>query len=193
MFQTQLSRRLVSVVCGFILCLPLLFAQNKVVKGIVVDDTDQGVIGAAVMIKGTTNGIATDVDGKFEISCKPSDVLVISSVGYDNQEVTVGNKTELRIVLSISQELLDDVVVIGYGTTRAKNFTGSVDVLKMTDSPVADLGLSNLADMLRGRLSGVVFGAESPTVGGNASIRVRGRRSIASTSSNPLLVVNGVI
>ena len=193
MFQTQLSRRLVSVVCGFILCLPLLFAQNKVVKGIVVDDTDQGVIGAAVMIKGTTNGIATDVDGKFEISCKPSDVLVISSVGYDNQEVTVGNKTELRIVLSISQELLDDVVVIGYGTTRAKNFTGSVDVLKMTDSPVADLGLTNLADMLRGRLSGVVFGAESPTVGGNASIRVRGRRSIASTSSNPLLVVNGVI
>ncbi len=192
MNKTNLIKRVAVVFCGLVLSLTA-FAQNRIVKGVVLDDTDQGVIGAAVMIKGTTTGVATDVDGRFELSCAPTDVLVISSVGYDEVEVTVGNQTELTIRLNISSELLDDVVVIGYGTTRAKNFTGSVDVMKTADSPVADLGLSNVSDMIRGRMSGVVMGAESPTVGGNASIRVRGRRSINSTSSAPLLVVNGVI
>ena len=193
MNKMQFSRRLVTMVFGLILSLPLLMAQNKTVRGTVIDDTDQPVIGAAVMVKGTSNGVATDIDGKFEINCAPADVLVISSIGYDEVEMTVGDRTEITVRLEISQELLDDVVVIGYGTTRAKNFTGSVDVLKMSDSPVADLGLNNLADVLRGRLSGVNLGAESATVGSNTSILVRGRRSIASTSSAPLLVVNGVI
>ena len=193
MRSNNLFKRLVTILLGVVLSLPMLLAQNKSVKGVVLDETDQGVIGAAVMIKGTNNGVATDIDGNFVITCAPTDVLVISSIGYKDTEVPVGDKTSLTIHLTVDQELLDDVVVIGYGTTRAKNFTGSVDVIKMSDSPVADLGLTNLADMLRGRLSGVVFGAESATVGGNASIRVRGRRSIASTSSNPLLVVNGVI
>ena len=157
----QLLRRVAVAACGFVLSLPVLFAQNKLVKGVVLDDTDQGVIGAAVMIKGTSTGVATDVDGKFELSCAPGDVLVVSSVGYDEVEVTVGDQTNLTIRLNIAQEILDDVVVIGYGTTRAKNFTGSVDVVKMSESPVADLGLSNVSDMIRGRLSGVVMGAES--------------------------------
>ena len=186
-------KRIAALACGFVLSLPLLLAQNKTVKGVVVDDTDLGVIGAAVMIKGTSNGVATDIDGNFEISCKPEDVLVISSIGYETAEIPVGNQTNIRVVLQTSQEFLDDVVVIGYGTTRAKNFTGSVDVMKTADSPVADLGLNTVSDMIRGRMSGVVMGAESATVGSNASIRVRGRRSINSTSSSPLLVVNGVI
>ena len=191
--KKQAFKRLVSLLGGLMISLPMMFAQNRLVSGTVVDDTDQGVIGAAVMIKGQTTGVATDVDGKFELSCSPSDVLVVTSMGYDDVEVTVGDKTSFRIVLKISQEVLDDVVVIGYGTTRAKNFTGSVDVMKMEDSPIANLGLNNVSDMLRGRLSGVIMGAESATVGSNASIRVRGRRSLGSTSSSPLLVVNGVI
>ncbi len=191
--KKQAFKRLVSLLGGLMISLPMMFAQNRLVSGTVVDDTDQGVIGAAVMIKGQTTGVATDVDGKFELSCSPSDVLVVTSMGYDDVEVTVGDKTSFRIVLKISQEVLDDVVVIGYGTTRAKNFTGSVDVMKMEDSPISNLGLNNVSDMLRGRLSGVIMGAESSTVGSNASIRVRGRRSLGSTSTSPLLVVNGVI
>ena len=193
MNKKSLLMRIVAVICGLVLSLPLLLAQNKTVKGVILDETDQGVIGAAVMIKGTNTGVATDIDGNFELICSPRDVLVISSIGYKETEVTVGDKTVFTIRLELDQELLDDVVVIGYGTTRAKNFTGSVDVMKTADSPVADLGLSSVSDMMRGRLSGVVMGSESPTVGGNASIRVRGRRSINSTSSSPLLVVNGVI
>ena len=192
--KKQAFRRLASLLGGLIVSLPMLLAQSRLVSGTVVDDTDQGVIGAAVMIKGqTATGVATDADGRFELKCSPDDVLVVSSMGYDEVEIPVGDKTSFRIVLKVSQELLDDVVVVGYGTTRAKNFTGSVDVMKMEDSPIANLGLNNVSDMLRGRLSGVIMGAESTTVGSNASIRVRGRRSLGSTSSSPLVVVNGVI
>ena len=88
----------------------------------------------------------------MQVNVKTGDVLVVSSVGYDDVEIAVTDKTAspLKVTLTISQELLDDVVVIGYGTTRAKNFTGSVDVVKMEDSPVSDLGIRNLSDMLRG-------------------------------------------
>ena len=190
----NLPKRLLLTLWGIVLGASLLSAQNKTVKGVVLDETDQGVIGAAVMIKGTTTGVATDIDGAFEINCAPSDVLVVTSIGYKDVEVAVGDRTNITVKMELDTQILDDVVVIGYGTTRAKNFTGSVDVMKTDgDAPVANLGLSNVADMMRGRLSGVVMGAESANVGGNASIRVRGRRSINSTSSAPLLVVNGVI
>ena len=113
MNKTNLIKRLAVVFCGLVLSLTA-FAQNRIVKGVVLDDTDQGVIGAAVMIKGTTTGVATDIDGKFELSCAPTDILVISSVGYDEVEITVGDQTDITVRLNISSELLDDVVVIGY-------------------------------------------------------------------------------
>ena len=175
----NLLERLLLVLCCFVFSASLLSAQNKTVKGVVLDETDQGVIGAAVMVKGTTTGVATDVDGNFELGVKTGDVLVITSIGYKDVEVTVDDRTSYTIRMELDNQILDDVVVIGYGTTRAKNFTGSVDVMKTDENaPVANLGLNNVADMMRGRLSGVVMGAESATVGGNASIRVRGRRSI---------------
>lgn len=190
-------RKLVSLICVSLLAFVFLgsdaYAQSHNVRGKVVDEFGEGVIGAAVMVKGTSNGVATDNDGTFQISCSATDVLVISCIGYDDVEVTPGNRDNITVSLSISQELLDDVVVIGYGTTRAKNFTGSVDVVKMSDSPVADLGLSTASDLIRGRLSGVVMGAEASTLGQKASILVRGKKSINSTSTSPLIVVNGVI
>lgn len=193
----RITKRILSILSVvavmFSLSVESAFAQNRMLKGVVVDDTDLGVIGAAVMIKGTTTGVATDMDGNFLLSCKTGDVLVISSVGYDDVEYTVTEKDNVTIRLSVAQEILDDVVVIGYGTTRAKNFTGSVDVMKMEDSPVADLALNTASDMLRGRMSGVVMGAESASTGSKSSILVRGRKSINSTSTMPLLVVNGVI
>ena len=179
MNKMQFSRRLVMMVFGLILSLPLLMAQNKTVRGTVIDDTDQPVIGAAVMVKGTSNGVATDIDGKFEINCAPADVLVISSIGYDEVEMTVGDRTEITVRLEISQELLDDVVVIGYGTTRAKNFTGSVDVVKMSESPVADLGLSNVSDMT---VSSSVFSSDA--------LPARILRNSSTTSQPPSVSVS---
>lgn len=189
-------QKVLAVICMSFVALFLtgsIWAQTRNVSGTVVDESGQGVIGAAVMLKGTSTGVATDVDGRFLINCPSDAVLVISSIGFDEVEVSVKGKSELNIVMQVSQELLDDVVVIGYGTTRAKNFTGSVDVVKMSDSPVADMGLQSSSDLLRGRLSGVIIGAESTNVGQNASILVRGQKSISATSTAPLLVVDGVI
>ena len=138
MRSNNFFERLLLVLCGFILGASLLSAQNKTVKGVVLDETDQGVIGAAVMIKGTTTGVATDVDGNFELACKPGDVLVITSIGYKDVEITVDNRTSYTIKMELDNQILDDVVVIGYGTTRAKNFTGSVDVMKTDQGDPVD-------------------------------------------------------
>ena len=169
-------RKLLELLCLSGLALLLsgaMWAQTRTVRGTIVDETGQGVIGAAVIVKGTTNGVAADEDGRFQISCSPGSVLVISSIGYDEVEVTVGNQNDITVQLNVARELLDDVVVIGYGTTRAKNFTGSVDVVKMSDSPVADMGLQTTSDLLRGRLSGVVIGAESSRTGGERCLAPR--------------------
>ncbi len=189
-------RKVLAVICLSLVASFLAgstWAQTRNVSGTVVDESGQGVIGAAVMLKGTTTGVATDVDGRFVIDCPSDAILVFSSIGFEDVEIAVKGKKELTVVMSVSQELLDDVVVIGYGTTRAKNFTGSVDVVKMSDSPVAEMGLQSASDLLRGRLSGVIIGAEQSTVGQNASILVRGKKSINSTSTAPLVVLNGVI
>lgn len=168
-----------------------LSAQNLKVSGTVVDQNGDPMIGAGVFEKGTTNGVVTDLNGTFQIVVPEGSILVFSSVSFLPQEVPAS--AQMKVTMEEDREMLEEVVVIGYGTTRAKNFTGSVDVMKMSDSPVADLGLTNASDMIRGRLSGVIMGAESATVGSNSSIMVRGRKSINSTSTAPLLVVNGVI
>ena len=168
-----------------------LSAQNLKVSGTVVDQNGDPMIGAGVFEKGTTNGVVTDLNGTFQIVVPEGSILVFSSVSFLTQEVPAS--AQMKVTMEEDREMLEEVVVIGYGTTRAKNFTGSVDVMKMSDSPVADLGLTNASDMIRGRLSGVIMGAESATVGSNSSIMVRGRKSINSTSTAPLLVVNGVI
>ena len=189
-------KRVLAVICMSLTAVLLAggaWAQTRSVSGTVVDESGQGIIGAAVMLKGTANGVATDEDGRFLIDCPSDAVLVISSIGFDEVQVSVKGKNNINVVMQISQELLDDVVVIGYGTTRAKNFTGSVDVVKMSDSPVAEMGLQSASDLLRGRLSGVLIGAESSEVGKNASILVRGQKSINATSTAPLIVLNGVI
>ncbi len=175
------------------LCVGSAVAQNVSVKGTVFDENSEPVIGATVRVKGSTDGAISDLDGRFTIGAKVGDVITISYVGYNDQEVKVKNGSPLTITLQPDQKVLNEVVVIGYGTTKAKNFTGSVDVLNMKDSPVADMGMTSLSSMLRGRLAGVNLSAESGMVGGNPSIQIRGQKSIGSTSENPLIVLNGVI
>lgn len=169
-------------------------AQSANVSGNVVDENKEGVIGATIKIAGaSTVGTITDLDGNFTIKANPGDTLVISYIGYDDRKVVYDGHGNLKISLKPSEKILDEVVVIGYGTTKAKNFTGSVDVVKMEDSPIADMGLTSANDMLRNRMSGVIFGSESGTVGSSSSIQIRGQKSIKSTSEEPLIILNGVI
>ncbi|WP_374163284.1 TonB-dependent receptor plug domain-containing protein [Arcticibacter sp. MXS-1] len=160
--------------------------QHKII-GVVSDETGQSVIGASVRIKGTTTGAQTDTDGRFSLSANSNSVIVVSYVGYLPQEIPVGTKTEFRIVLKEDARLLNEVVVVGYGTVRKKDLTGSlssVGAKVIQEKPVANIG-----EALQGRAAGVQI-VNSGTPGSNVSIRVRGLGSI--NNSDPLLVIDGV-
>lgn len=186
-------KRFLSFAVLLLWCVPFILAQGSLeVTGKVVDVMNEPMIGVSVLEKGTTNGIVTDLDGNFRLSVNQGATLVFSYVGYLSQELKAKAGT-MNVTLQEDTKLLDEVVVIGYGTVKAKNFTGSVDMVKMSDSPIADLNLTSATDLLRGRLSGVIMGAESGDVGTSSSILIRGQKSINSTSEEPLIILNGVI
>ena len=186
-------KRLATTALVLMLCVASTWAQSQVqVTGKVTDHLGEPLIGVSIQEKGTTNGIVTDLDGNYSLNVAQGATLVFSYVGYTTQELPVTDGT-LDVTMREDNELLDEVVVIGYGTTKAKNFTGSVDVIKMNESPIADIGLANASSLLRGRMSGVILGSETAEVGKSTSILVRGRKSIGSTDDNPLIILNGVI
>lgn len=168
------------------------FAQqmNKV-TGIVLDSQGDPIIGANIVEKGTTNGTITDVDGIFTLYVPVNAILKISYIGYEDREIAVNNKTNLEIRLTENIELIDEVVVIGYGTTTKRNFTGSVSSLKLENSPIALSPNMNALESLKGSVSGLDIGATN-SAGGQPSMQVRGQNSI-SGSNDPLIVVDGII
>ena len=162
-------------------------AQSKTVSGTVVDKAGEPVIGASVVVKGTTNGTITDFDGNFSLQGVPNDgTIQISFVGYKTQDVSVAGKSTVQVTLVEDTEMLDEVVVVGYGVQKKSDVTGaliSVDSKKLNARPVA-----NAFEALQGKAAGVdITSSERPgTVG---SIRIRGQRSITA-SSDPLYVVD---
>ena len=167
-------------------------AQEGKVRGRIVDGAGEPVIGANVVVKGTTNGTITDFDGNYTIEGVPADgVLVISYIGYLSQEIPVGNQSAINVTLKEDTQLLDEVVVIGYGTTTRKDFTGSVSSMKLENSPVALVANTNALETLKGSVGGLDIGATN-TAGGQPSMLVRGQNSI-SGNNDPLLIVDGVI
>ncbi len=171
-----------------------MWAQRSTIKvsGTVLDSGNEPLIGAAVMIAGTTTGVVTDIDGAFSIDLPSPSTLVVSSIGYVTQEIQVNASTTLTIVLQDDNELIEESVVIGYGTTTRKNFTGSVSSVSMTDSPILNTSVSNTFALLDGVVTGVNF-SKSGEASASPSMLVRGQKSIASTSTNPLIVLDGVI
>ena len=162
-------------------------AQSKTVSGTVVDKAGEPVIGASVVVKGTTNGTITDFDGNFSLQGVPNNgTIQISFVGYKTQDVSVAGKSTVQVTLVEDTEMLDEVVVVGYGVQKKSDVTGaliSVDSKKLNARPVA-----NAFEALQGKAAGVdITSSERPgTVG---SIRIRGQRSITA-SSDPLYVVD---
>ncbi|MDO5000417.1 MAG: SusC/RagA family TonB-linked outer membrane protein [Bacteroidales bacterium] len=160
------------------------------VSGTVRDASGQPVPGAGIFEKGTTNGTVSGADGRFSLTVESDAVLVVSCIGYLSQEIPVTG-TRMDVVLEEDKELLEEVVVIGYGETTRKNFTGSVAKVEMKDSPLAMVSSSNAYNLLNGTASGV-YVTQNGYAGSTPSIQVRGQRSIGGNSS-PLLVVDGVI
>ena len=168
---------------------PPAVQQAKKVSG-VVQDAMGPVIGASVKIKGTGTGVATDFDGKFTLSVNPGATLVVSYIGYVTKEVKVGNQTSLVINLQEDKQLLDEVVVVGYGTMKKSDISGSS--VNLGEKAMKGSIISSLDQSLQGRAAGVTAVSTSGAPGTASSIRVRGTATINS-NAEPLYVIDGVI
>lgn len=161
------------------------------VTGKVTDEANSGIPGVNVIVKGTTKGVMTDVNGNYKIVVTDSkSVLVFSAIGYAQQEITVGNQSAININLKPDNKYLDEIVVIGYGTQKKSDLTGSVSSIK-TDQ-LLERPATSLNQALSGRMAGVQVSTNSGRPGGRTTVRVRGFSSINS-SNNPLYVVDGVM
>ncbi len=164
------------------------FAQKITVHGYVDDETGEPLIGATVMEKGTSNGTATDINGNFTLNVAPDATLVVSYVGYDPLEVAVNGRTEIKVTMKENATMLAETVVIGYGSVKKSDATGSVSIVK-PDEIEAGLATS-VQDMLVGQTPGVVVTTAGGPQGA-ANIRIRGGASL-SASNDPLIVLDGV-
>ncbi len=165
-----------------------LFAQTKV-TGTVSDDIGP-VIGASVMEKGTSNGAITDLDGNYVITVKPGATLVFSSIGYATQEIAVGSRTVINVLLKEDTEFLDEVVVVGYGTMKRSDLSGAS--VSMKEEDLKGSIISSLDQSLQGRAAGVSAVQTSGAPGSSSSIRVRGQATV-NANAEPLYVIDGVI
>lgn len=167
-------------------------AQNIDVSGTVTDDTGMSVIGATVVVEGNfEKGTVTDIDGKYLLNGVPSNArLQYSYVGMETQTISVNGKTIIDVVLSADVAILDELVVVGYGTTKKVNLTGSVAAVKFDD--LANTPIANTANMLQGRLPGVVLTTNGAQAGkDNPQIRIRGIGTL-SDNNDPMVLIDGV-
>lgn len=164
--------------------------QAITVKGTVVDTNGEPVIGASVLVKGTSNGTITDIDGNFTLSNVKPGILVVSYIGYKTNEVNVNGSTPVRVVLTEDSELLDEVVVVGYGTQKKATMTGSVTVVndKMLESKGT---MSSPVQALQGQVPGVII-TRSSTAPGDESWNMSLRGAVSKNTTAPLVIIDGV-
>ena len=167
------------------------FAQDLTVKGKVTDTTGETVIGANVTVKGTTNGVITDIDGNYTLSgVKPSSVLVFSFIGYKTQEIPCSGRQEINVVLSEDAQALDEVVVVGYGSLSKKELSSSI--VQVDRSKFLQGSMNNPMEMLTGKVAGLtVNNTAAANPNASSSLQIRGATSI-SASNDPLVVIDGV-
>jgi len=165
------------------------FAQEKSISGTVSDaSTKEPLVGVTVQVAGTTNGAATDFDGKFTLKVNSGQKLVISFVGYVSQTIAVGQQTTFKIALAPQTQGLDEVVVIGYGTVKKNDATGAVSTVSSKD--FAKGGITSPQDLIVGKSAGTVITSSGGAPGSGATIRIRGGSSM-SASNDPLIIIDG--
>ncbi len=174
-----------------LLCLMTATAQTlaQSITGTVNDQFGEPILGASVLVKGTTNGCVTDLDGNFALSgVEKGQTLAISFIGYTTQEVAVDGRAHYEVTLNENSELLEDVVVVGYGVQKKSNLTGAISQVKSGD--IQNRTISDVNQSLQGKTAGVQMISTSGTPGAESTIRVRGFSS--NSTSDPLYVVDGV-
>ena len=166
-----------------------IVSQTKNITGTIIDETGEPMIGVSVLVQGTTTGTVTDLDGKFTLEVPANATLVVSYIGYKTQNVKVGSQNTFAIKMESDNEVLDEVVVIGYQTIKRKDLTGSV--ASVSGKTVSVMPVSNVAQAMQGKLPGVNITSQDGRPDAAISIRVRGGGSI-SQSNEPLILVDGV-
>lgn len=164
-------------------------AQSRIIQGSVTDNTGESLIGANLAVKGTTKGAITDIDGSYSIEVADNETIVFSYIGYESQEIVVGDQTTINVVLS-SNTILDEVVVVGYGIQRKSDVTGAIASVSSEDFKKQPL--FRIEDALAGRAAGVHVTKNSGAPGAGLKIRIRGANSI-NGNNQPLVVIDGII
>lgn len=167
------------------------FAQSRVVTGVVTDaSTSESIPGVNVILKGSTSGTITDIDGKFSVNVSSDEtILVFSFIGYESQERAVGSRSIINVPLQSSTLGLDEVVVVGYGSMKKSDLTGSV--VNLSGDKLKESVVINADQMMKGKVAGVQVQANSGAPGAANSIRIRGASSISNTNE-PLYIIDGI-
>lgn len=186
--QKNISRIPLVVVVCFLFMATYSYGQSRLISGKVTGEDGEGIPGANVIVKGTTQGTITDVNGDFSLNVNPDAVLQISSISYKTVEVAVGTQTVINVQMEVDVTTLSEVVVTGYATERKADLTGAVAVVKMDD--IGDLPATNVMSTLQGRIPGLQVTVDGTPGGGNTSVQVRGITSI--NQSTPLYIIDGV-
>src|ERR1035437_4851284 len=168
----------------------ITYAQNNIlVKGRITNENGEPLPRASIVVKGGTTGVSSNDNGDFEINAPANGTLIFSSVGFTSREIKVNNQTSLTVSLVAADNQMEQVVVVGYGTQKKKDVTGSVT--SVNEAALREVPVSNLQGALQGRAAGLEVQTVGTTPGSGAQIRIRGTRSI-SGSNDPLLVVDGI-
>lgn len=184
------KERVIQLLLFFAFMLPMgALAQNIQLNGTVTDVSGESVIGASVLEKGTTNGVITDIDGNFTLSVSPKATIIISYVGYAPQEIALNGRKELKVVLKEDTELLDEVVVIGYGTQKKSDVSGSVS--SVSGDKLNNIPTANAETALQGMAPGLIVNFGSGAAGSTPSLQVRGVTTYG-TDNSPLVIIDGV-
>jgi len=162
----------------------------KAITGTVLDESGEPLIGVNILVEGTSNGTITDIDGSFSLDANEGDVLTISYIGFLTQSVTVTGLSAYEVVMAADSETLEEVVVIGYGTSKKSHLTGAIS--KVDNKDLDKIPVARVDDALVGQVSGVNIAATEGEAGSAPTIRIRGTGSV-SASSDPLIVVDGLI
>ena len=172
-----------------LLCFFQVLGQSKSISGKITDETGKPVPGVSVVVKSTTVGSISNAEGVYSISALPNATLVFSSVSYEMQEIAVNNRSMIDVALLPSNKLLNEVVVVGYGTQSKRAVTGAV--VSINNKQFQDRSFSNVAQSLAGQVAGVNISQAQGAPGSSPFIKIRGVSSITAGTS-PLLVVDGV-
>ena len=164
-------------------------AQTIQLTGLVTDAANEPIIGASVVEKGTTNGVITDFDGNFALSVSPKATIIISYVGYATQEVPVNGKTNIRVTLKEDTEMLDEVVVVGYGTMKKSDMTGAISSVDVDD--LVKRTTTNPAEALQGKIAGVNIMKAGGNAGAGVQVKIRGVKTFGD--NQPLYIIDGFL